>query len=703
MTLSTSWELSSLNGTNGFTINGASVGDLLGISVSDAGDINGDGIDDLIIGAPNGDPNGNSNAGETYIVFGKDTDFNSSLNVSSLNGANGFVIEGINSGDWSGESVSGAGDINEDGIDDLIIGATGVGSVNAGATYVVFGRNTSFSPTLNLSSLNGNNGFVLEGIDPFDYSGFSVSDAGDINGDNIDDLIIGAVYADGNDFDNRGESYVVFGKNTGFTSSLDLSTLDGTNGFILSGSNSSSGSSVSGAGDVNGDGIDDIIVFSNTNLSGTGNTGGGFVVFGRTTGFSANVDLSSLDSTNSLLIDGISPNGLAELYSVSGAGDVNNDAIDDVIVGYGLGDPNGEPFNNAGQSFVVFGRDGGFASGIDLSTLDGTNGFVINGINNNDQSGASVSGAGDVNGDGIDDIIVGARLAESNLLNSTAGQSYIIFGRDGGFAPSLNSSSLDGTNGFVFNGISGGDLSGRSVSGAGDVNNDGIDDIIIGATGADPNGNSQAGQSYVVFGVLSNEINGTRNSEFIGGTLATEVIRGLAGDDTINGGRGNDTLFGNAGSDLLRGNIDRDRLIGGAGNDTLFGNSEEDILVGNVGDDRLIGGTGDDNLIGSLGKDTLVGNIGNDRLAGGDDRDILIGGDGDDALIGGNGDDIFVIANNSGRDIIKDFAIGSDTIRLLNNLDFADLSFVGQRIVFNDNTLAVVTFDANLLSPSDFV
>ena len=136
----------------------------------------------------------------------------------------------------------------------------------------------------------------------------------------------------------------------------------------------------------------------------------------------------------------------------------------------------------------------------ELSALDGTNGFVINGIDGGDQSGFSVSAAGDVNGDGIDDIIIGAFSANPNG-NSDAGESYVVFGSDTGFGAALELSALNGTNGFVINGIDVLDSSGTSVSAAGGVNGDGIDDIIIGADLADPDGNSLAGESSVVFGV----------------------------------------------------------------------------------------------------------------------------------------------------------------------------------------------------------
>ncbi len=490
-----------LNGTNGFTINGVNTEDYSGRSVSSAGDVNGDGIDDIIIGAFGGDPNGNLHAGNSYVVFGSEAGFPSTLELSTLDGSNGFTINGVSASDSSGRSVSNAGDVNGDGIDDVIIGAHLADPNNkngAGSSYVVFGNDSGFPSTLELSTLDGNNGFTINGEDNDDYSGRSVSHAGDVNGDGIDDVIIGAYFASPNGIEAAGSSYVVFGSDSGFPSNLELSTLDGSNGFTINGVNASdySGFSVSYAGDVNGDGVDDVIIGAyRAYPNGNSRAGRSFVVFGNTV-FPSTLQLSSLDGSNGLAINGVNVFDFSG-GSVSHAGDVNGDGIEDVIIGASGADPNGNL--NAGSSYVVFGNGAGFPSTLELSALGGSDGFIINGVNADDASGYSVSYAGDVNGDGVDDMIIGADLADPNG-NSDAGSSYVVYGNDAGFPNPLNLADLDGSNGFTINGVNANDFSGRTVSHAGDVNGDGIDDLIIGAVGGDPNANSEAGSSYVVFG-----------------------------------------------------------------------------------------------------------------------------------------------------------------------------------------------------------
>jgi hypothetical protein len=268
--------LSALNGSDGFKISGVAVGDFLGRSVSGAGDFNGDGFDDIIIGAEGADPNGTF-SGASYVVFGKASGFTANVDPSTLNGTNGFKISGVAASDSSGKSVSGAGDFNGDGFDDVVIGAPFAdpnGDVS-GASYVVFGRAGGFAANLNLSALNGSNGFKLSGVAAADRSGISVSGTGDVNGDGFADVLIGAFGAAQNGYQS-GASYVVFGKASGFAANLNLSTLNGSNGFKMSGAaaNDRAGWPVSGAGDMNGDGFADLIISTDSGAPT-------YVVFGR--------------------------------------------------------------------------------------------------------------------------------------------------------------------------------------------------------------------------------------------------------------------------------------------------------------------------------------------------------------------------------------------------------------------------------------
>jgi hypothetical protein len=493
-------QLSSLDGNSGFRLDGVTTADYSGNSVSAAGDINGDGVDDLIIGSFGADPNGNR-SGSVHVILGRRTGgFASAIDLSSLDGSNGFRLDGAAAGDEAGYSVAAAGDINGDGVDDLIIGARGVdlNGNNSGSAYLVFGRSTSgFEPVISLSALDGSSGFRVDGVAAGDASGLAVSAAGDINHDGIDDLMIGAWGTD-TTASNAGSSYVVFGRSaSGFNSAISLSSLNGSNGFRLDGVGSfdRAGVAVAAAGDINGDGIDDLTIGAyGTNQNGI-DSGSTYVVFGRgKAGFSSAINLSSLNGSTGFRLDGVAPRDYSG-QSVSGAGDINGDGVDDLLIGALGADPNGE---RSGSSYVVFGRStGAFASVIGLSSLDGSTGFRLDGIATDDDSGRCVSGAGDVNGDGVDDLIIGAFRADPN--GSYSGSSYVVFGRTSAFASAINLSSLDGSTGFRLEGAAEGDQSGRSVSAAGDVNHDGVDDLIIGAYRADPNGNL-SGSSYVLFG-----------------------------------------------------------------------------------------------------------------------------------------------------------------------------------------------------------
>jgi len=474
-----------LNGVYGFTLNGIDEDDRSG-PVSSAGDINNDGFDDVIIGTRRA----NSTAGECYIVYGGTT-FPDPIDLSTLDGNNGFTIYGLDIYDRLGTSVNSAGDVNNDGIDDLIIGATGaelIPGIDTGASYIIFGQN-NFNHPFDLNTLDGSNGFVIYGMADNDIFGFTVAGAGDFNNDGYDDLIIGAYAADPNGNSYAGENYVVFGGST-ISSPFDSNILNGSNGFIVNGLSAGDyfGRSVSGAGDMNNDGYDDVIIGAHHALNDAGQS---YVIYGGTN-FNSHFDLNSLNGSNGFIINGIDSND-ASGWPISCAGDVNNDGFDDVIIGARNGDLNG-------QSYVVYGGPN-ISSPLDLNTLNGNNGFTINGSQISENLGAAVSNAGDINNDGFDDVIIGAGAADANG-NGAVGQSYVIFGGSN-ISSSLNVTSLNGSNGFIINGIDYADGLGGYVSNAGDINSDGFDDVIISAPNADPNGIDFAGETYVLYGTCN--------------------------------------------------------------------------------------------------------------------------------------------------------------------------------------------------------
>ena len=183
---------------------------------------------------------------------------------------------------------------------------------------------------------------------------------------------------------------------------------------------------------------------------------------------------------------------------MSGAGDVNGDGFDDIIVGASEADPDGE--SSAGGKLRGVRCLGGFGAGTRPFRAEwASTGFRLDGIDAVDRSGSSVKGAGDVNGDGFATSSSG-RSAPIRTARPTPAKSYVVFGASGGLRRGADLSALDGSNGFRIDGINADDQSGFSVSGAGDVNGDGFDDIIVGARLADPDGRTLAGESYVVFG-----------------------------------------------------------------------------------------------------------------------------------------------------------------------------------------------------------
>ena len=249
-------EVSELNGSNGFALIGESAGDDSGAAVSGIGDINDDGIADLIVGAPFADT-AQQDAGISYVMFGG-PDLNgpfSDVFLSGLNGTNGFALLGASAEDNSGAAVGFAGDVNADGSADLVIGAPSAdpNGASSGTSYVLYGGpdlNPNQFSGLFLSAIDNTTGLVLLGGSEGDISGASVAAAGDVNADGHDDLMIGAPGASPGNRAGAGNTYVVFG-GPGFGGGFDaifLSGLNGTNGFALTGvdAGDESGLSVSG-------------------------------------------------------------------------------------------------------------------------------------------------------------------------------------------------------------------------------------------------------------------------------------------------------------------------------------------------------------------------------------------------------------------------------------------------------------------------
>jgi hypothetical protein len=502
------------SGTGGFVINGEHANNDSGESVSNAGDVNGDGLDDLIVGAYGADPSGKINAGKSYVIFGKKD--STAIELSAIaSGTGGFVINGENERDDSGFPVSTAGDINGDGLDDLIVGSVEAES-RAGKSYVIFGK--TGSTAIELSAIaSGTGGFVINGENTGDQSSVSLSNAGDVNGDGLDDLIVGAFHADVSGKSNAGKSYVIFGKKD--STAIDLSAIasgSGAGGFVINGENVDdwSGFSTSSAGDINGDGLDDLIVGAyQADPNGKSNAGKSYVVFGKTD--STAINLSAIASgTGGFVINGENVDDVSG-NSVSTAGDVNGDGLNDLIVG-------ARGKLKAGKFYVIFGKKDNTT--IDLSAIaSGTGGFVINGENVSGFSGISVSTAGDVNGDGLDDLIVGAHGAGQSTIE--AGKSYVIFGK---------------------------------------TDTDAIDLTQL-------SGDLQYAIDYL----------GNENANTLIGTSGNEIFVAGAGDDTLTGNGGMDVFNAGAGNDTITinasnitalaqtGTGNRVRVDGGGNIDTL--------------------------------------------------------------------------------------------------------------------------------------
>ncbi|MBL8008778.1 MAG: FG-GAP repeat protein, partial [Ignavibacteria bacterium] len=447
--------------------NGLSAGSQFGVSVSSAGDVNGDGFDDIIIGAYLY----NSNTGRAYIYYG-------GLN---LNTTADVILTGEAASNVFGCSVSSAGDVNGDGYSDVIVGAYGYSS-NKGRAYIYFGG----------ASMNNTADVTFTGELPGNDFGTSVSAAGDVNGDGYSDVIVSAdLYSS-----NTGKAYIYFG-GASMNNSADV-TMTGN------ATSDTFGKSVSAAGDVNGDGFSDVIIGATGYSS---NTGRAYIFMGA----------ASMDNNADVLLTGeASGNNFG--VSVSSAGDVNGDGYSDVICGaYGFN-------SNTGKAYVYYG------GAIMNSTAD----VSMTGESVFNFFGNSVSTAGDVNGDGFSDVII-----SEFGYNSFSGKAFIFFG-----GTSMNNIPDITMNEEIIN-----SYFGISAASAGDVNADGFSDIIIGAYGYGAN----TGRAYFYDYFMKNEIipdltmTGESSSNYFGTSVSDAGdVNGDGFGDVIAGAYGNNSITGKA-------------------------------------------------------------------------------------------------------------------------------------------------------------
>jgi hypothetical protein len=534
-------DLASFSASQGYKVDV----DLPGVNtwVRPLDDVNGDGVDDVLVTDFAG------TSPRQWVVFGTVNQPLADFAEADLNGAQGFKIVNLseNPANLLSSQIGKAGDVNGDGIDDLaLVGNTGA--------FILSGHTGAFPTSIDAANLAAADGLRLIG----NITG--VSAVGDINGDGYDDLIVAA--QDPN-VGTNADLYVVFGHQNGVNTSINLSMLDGSTGFRLDIPDAEIIKQPDmSAGDINGDGYADIII--------SGWSDRDFVLFGHGGSYSSTVTATP---------DGF---GLTEFIvgydsgRVSSAGDVNGDGLDDLVfTSWTKGLTGGG--TQDGAAFVVFGTTAGFGPQFHLDSLDGKNGFRLDGPTDS-ATGVGVS-SGDFNGDGYSDLLlVGGSTGPGN--GTHPGASYLFYGHGGEFAQAFDLDNLNGLNGIQIIAPS---IQLAQAEFAGDINQDGFDDITVVVR---PAGAGPAATNYVLYGgefraeatLLgdgnANNLTGTAGADLIAGGDGNDVIHGAGGRDSLQGGGGNDELHVADGGFF--------RVDGGSGTDTLHLDFGGAIDLGNL-------------------------------------------------------------------------------------------------------------------------
>jgi hypothetical protein len=449
---------------------GEEQGNYAGRAVASAGDVDGDGLDDLLVGAPHND-DGGTMAGKAYLLLGSSLPANGSYSVGDADAS--FV--GESSHDLAGWTVASAGDTDGDGLDDVLIGAysNSQGAQNAGKTYVFRGATVAHGGDFPLSTAD----VALIGFGEDTCSASALASAGDVDGDGLADVLVGAPN-DSHNGDQAGKTYLVLG--VSMLGGGNLSLAYGDASFVGESQHDNSGWAVASAGDVDGDGLDDLLVGAPEAGANGMSSGAAYLVLGSMASAGGAYTLANVHAR----LAGEDEFDRAG-YSLAPAGDVDGDGLADVLVGaYRAG--GGANAYEAGRSYLVLGAS--LATGGEFDLVDADGRFI--GERLGDMAGSAVASAGDVDGDGLSDLLIAAAWHDDET-----GKVYLLLGASTWYGAHYELETAD----VAFVGEAGGDYAGRGISPAGDIDGDGRDDLLIGASNApDTYGELTAGRVYLL-------------------------------------------------------------------------------------------------------------------------------------------------------------------------------------------------------------